>query len=66
MSVLQRYSGCTKDCPNRKPGCQTEACPVYAEFKRNIETIKRARESTYKDTMTKRTAAMMINRRKSR
>lgn len=51
--MLYNMRGCRPDCPDRKPGCQTEACPEYAKMRAKIEAVKAGRLAE-RNTMTKR------------
>ena len=54
--MLYNMTECKPDCPDRKPGCQTEACPEYAKLRARIEAIKAGRLAE-RNTITKRSEA---------
>ena len=58
--MLYGMKGCTPNCPNRRPGCQTIECPEYAKMRAKIDAIKAGRLAE-KNTMTKRSEAKTLN-----
>lgn len=60
MFYLYGSKGCSRDCPNRKPGCQTVECPEYRKLRERLDAIKAGKEAE-KNTMTKRAEAKLLN-----